>query len=117
MAKRKKRTAQVGENEDENLTPNTAFDEESRVESDDDVENNESDFDQDDDAGEPDVNALLEQEDELADDFEVDTDSMITAGLTGDPVKLYLREIGQVGFSFKCNSAEDAKFPDSAISA
>jgi RNA polymerase primary sigma factor len=99
MAKRKKRSARVGGNENESVTPSLAYAEESRAESDETVENDQIDFDPlDDEAGEPDVNALMEQEDELTDDTAVVNikKPSIVAELSGDPVKLYLREIGQV---------------------
>ena len=51
----------------------------------------------DDEVGEPDASALVEQDDELADDDAVHIrNSVVAAELSGDPVKLYLREIGQV---------------------
>jgi RNA polymerase primary sigma factor len=100
MATRKKSSTQAGNNGNENVTPLEAPMEDSRVDSDDVVETNDQvniDPLDDDDVGEPDVNALVEQEDELADDDAVNIkNSTVAAELSGDPVKLYLREIGQV---------------------
>ena len=82
--------------------PQPAHMDDSHIEADEVVETNDQiDIDplndDDDDVGEPDVNALIEQEDELADDDAVNVKNFaVAAELSGDPVKLYLREIGQV---------------------
>lgn len=72
---------------------------ETRVNSDEDLVTNNSveiDLLEDDDVGEPDVNALMEEED-LADDDALNVkDPAVAAELSEDPVKLYLSEIGQV---------------------
>ena len=80
------------------MTSNLAYIEESRAESDEEMENDQVEFDPlDDEAVEPDMNALMEQEDELTGDTEVKVNkASVAAELSGDPVKLYLREIGQV---------------------
>jgi len=99
MAERKMRSAQTGYKDSEIVTSRLAHAEESRMDSEEEMGTNdpvEMDL-MDDDAGEPDVNALAEQEDELIDDSVVNVrNSTIAAELSEDPVKLYLREIGQV---------------------
>ncbi len=92
MSKRKKHSAQVVNNGEDDVRPHVEFDE--VVDTNDQVDGDPLD---DDDAGEPDVNMLVEQEDELADDNAVNIKSAtVAAELSEDPVKLYLREIGQV---------------------
>ena len=94
MAKRNKRSAQTSNGDNENTAPHRARVDEARVDDDDDVVD--LDLFEDDDAGEPDVNELKEQE-ELAEDDAVNVrDRTVAAELSGDPVKLYLSEIGQV---------------------
>jgi len=99
MAKRNMRSAQTKNGSNNNTIPDQTLVDETRVDSEKDMEtNNPVEMNlMDDDAGEPDVNALVEQEDELVDDDEVNArNSVVASDLSEDPVKLYLREIGEV---------------------
>ena len=99
MAERKKRTVPVA-NKGTKKAAHHVHDDGSRVETVDMKEaNNLVDFGiLNDEAGEPDVNALVEQEDDLAGDEEAvnPKNPLFAAELSEDPVKLYLREIGLV---------------------
>jgi len=98
MAERSERTVQAGNSDkdgemfqqaqiDEALTKNDVLDIDEQVEID----------TSDDDAGEPDLSTLAEDEEESIDDDAVSAKSpAVAAELSEDPVKLYLREIGQV---------------------
>lgn len=99
MAKRNKRFAQTSNGDNENVTPRQARVDDTRVNSEDDIETTNDSVEMslvDDDVGEPDVNALLEEEELAEDDAENVQNPAVAAGLSEDPVKLYLSEIGQV---------------------
>jgi len=100
MAESKERSAQVGNNGRDGVMSRQEHTEEPQIESDEVLDSNDQvDIDplDDDEVGEPDANALVEQEDELADEETIHVkNSTVAAELSGDPVKLYLREIGQV---------------------
>jgi RNA polymerase primary sigma factor len=98
MTEKKERTTQKVIKDRESVKPRQADVDESRIESDEAVEAEDmSDFDPVDyEAVEPDVNTLLE-DDEPDDDHEANLKKpIVTAELSGDSVKMYLREIGQV---------------------
>ncbi|HKJ39390.1 MAG TPA: sigma-70 family RNA polymerase sigma factor, partial [Anaerolineales bacterium] len=93
------RSTQTENGDNKKAMPDQVRMNESRVDPEEDMETNdpvEMNLTED-DAGEPDVNELIEQEDELAEDDAVNTrNPVIASELSEDPVKLYLREIGQV---------------------
>ena len=100
MAKRIERSAQTKKGDNHNARSYQARVDDARADSEEDVVSNDLDeieVEDDDDAGEPDMNELAEQEDELVDDDVVNTrNPAVAAELSEDPVKLYLREIGLV---------------------
>jgi RNA polymerase primary sigma factor len=99
MTQRKNRSVQTADSGKENLMPGQVQADKTHVDSEVKMETNHLvDFNLlDDEADEPDINALVEQEDELIEDNAVHIKhSAVTAELSEDPVKLYLREIGQV---------------------
>jgi len=99
MAGKNEQPVQTGNSDKDGVMLRQAHIDESRANSDDIPEaDDQIEIDlSDDEVGEPDVNALAEQEEELADDDTVNVKSpAVAAELSEDPVKLYLREIGQV---------------------
>ncbi|HSG42725.1 MAG TPA: sigma-70 family RNA polymerase sigma factor [Anaerolineales bacterium] len=101
MVDSKESTTQAGNNGKDGVMPQMAHTEDSHAESEKDMETKDQvqlDSLDDDEVGEPDASALEEQEDELVDEDDVMTvkNSTVATELSGDPVKLYLREIGQV---------------------
>ena len=99
MTKIENNSTQAGHSNKDDVTSDQAITNKPRVDDDEILETNENIENDplDDDAGEPDINTLMEQENELTTEGALNiNEPLVGAGLSVDSVKLYLREIGQV---------------------